>query len=298
MEKEKIIAVIGGGFAGTMLAVNCIKKSTSSEKIFIIDEKGLFGRGVAYSPYSGKQLLNVVASKMSAFADQPDHFLNWLRTREEFNKIDQNLLAHAFLPRRIYGNYLAQLWNETKESLENKTRIQEITDNVVDIEKQNSGYKLILDSGKIIFADICVLATGNSIPRNPKIVNELFFKSKNYFQNPWAEDSVENLRKDEPVLIIGNGLTMVDTVIGLLEKEHTGEIWSVSPNGFNILPHRHAIINYNQLVKELPEKASLKDIASLVIHHIKLVRSFGITAEPVIDFTQATYTKNMAEFFC
>ena len=129
----------------------------------------------------------------------------------------------------------------------------------------------------------CVIATGNQEPANVKIRNMSFYESSNYFKNPWFSDCVNNVRKIKSILIIGNGLTMVDTVLGLLENNYKGKIYSISPNGFNILPHRHNGLKYNKLVEELPDKASLLEVFSLVHKHIKKVRKFGVSAEAVID---------------
>jgi uncharacterized NAD(P)/FAD-binding protein YdhS len=121
------------------------------------------------------------------------------------------------------------------------------------------------------------------LPGNPKTKNDSFFKSKNYFQNPWSEDSVKNPDTGKPILIIGSGLTMVDTVIGLIENNFPNSIYSISPNGFNILPHLHPGLKYIRLLEEIPASASLYDVVKLFNKHMKLVRKFGISAEPVID---------------
>src|SRR5690606_33943649 len=86
-----------------------------------------------------------------------------------------------------------------------------------------------------------------------------------------------------PILIIGNGLTMVDTVFGLLEQDFKGDIYSISPNGFNILPHRANGLKYSRLVEELNDDLSLVELLKLVNKHIKIVRKNGISAEAVID---------------
>src|SRR5690606_36862552 len=118
---------------------------------------------------------------------------------------------------------------------------------------------------------------------NPKIRNTDFYKSPNYFQNPWKIESVKNIKNNMPVLIIGNGLTMVDTVFGLLEQGFKGEIYAISPNGFNILPHRHGGFQYLQLNKDLKNNITLFELIKLINKHIKTVREFGISAEPVIE---------------
>jgi uncharacterized NAD(P)/FAD-binding protein YdhS len=86
-----------------------------------------------------------------------------------------------------------------------------------------------------------------------------------------------------PILIIGNGLTMVDTILGLQDNKFKGEIYSISPNGFNILPHRHTGLIYHAHLEEIHNKMSLKELIRVIHKHVKIVRQFGISAEPIID---------------
>jgi uncharacterized NAD(P)/FAD-binding protein YdhS len=76
---------------------------------------------------------------------------------------------------------------------------------------------------------------------------------------------------------------MVDTVIGLTEYGFKGTIYAVSPNGFNILPHRHNGIHYKGLDEELIDGLTLYQIVTIINRHIKSVREFGISAEPIVD---------------
>jgi len=47
---------------------------------------------------------------MSALADQPDHFLEWLGTRSDFADVPAAELREQFVPRRVYGDYLQSLF--------------------------------------------------------------------------------------------------------------------------------------------------------------------------------------------
>lgn len=280
----KKTVIIGGGFTGTMTAVQLIKKSTAPCGITIINERETFNKGVAYNPYSDKHILNVITGKMSAYPDNPDHFLDWVMTRPDFQDRDKTLIANSFLPRKLYGEYLTEIWADTVKTAETKgIEVNVIDSFVIDLDVNENSVSLWLeDDSKLIF-DTCIIATGNQIPRNPAIKNHSFYESKKYFQNPWLINSVINIKSDLPVLLIGNGLTMVDTVIGLLEQGFKGEIFSVSPNGFNILPHRHNGLKYTKLTEELTDNLSLFELVRLVNKHIKAVREYGVTAEPVID---------------
>ena len=55
---------------------------------------------------------------------------------------------------------------------------------------------------------------------------------------PWAEGALNGLAADAPVLIIGSGLTMVDMVLSLDRRGHTGQITVLSPHGLLSNPHR------------------------------------------------------------
>jgi uncharacterized NAD(P)/FAD-binding protein YdhS len=288
----KKIAVIGAGFSGTMLSVQLIKKAVAPLEIFLINEADNFNKGFAYNTYSDKHLLNVIASKMSAFPDSPDDFLNWVISKEPYKDKDKALIANSFLSRKLYGEYLENIFSESKIiASEKKLKINTIKQKVNDL-KLNVMQKpcLLLDNNEVLEVDNCVIATGNQMPGNPSIKNSNFFSSSNYFQNPWDESAVKNLRNDLPIMILGNGLTMVDTVLGLLEKGFKGRIFSLSPNGFNIFPHRFNHFNYEKIAEELNFEQSLYDLVKLINKHIKILKKFGLSAEPVIDslrpFTQ------------
>lgn len=280
----KRIGIIGAGFSGTMTAVNLIENSNEIIEILLFEKENPIGKGIAYSPYSKKQLLNVPTSKMSAFKELPDHFFNWVKSLEEYKNVDESILAGAFLPRYIYGQYIEFVWNEALANAKAKSiKVRILRSNIIDLERKNAEIELIGEKDERFIVDYCVLATGNLVPRNQTIENMDFYSSSNYFQNPWKMESVENLSKNENVLVIGNGLTMVDTVLALQERNFKGIIYSISPNGYHILSHRHAPIKYSKLVDELPEELDLKSIRNLIIKHVRAVRKLGVSAEPVID---------------
>lgn len=296
----KTIGIIGAGFSGTMTAVQLIEKSTAPFEIILINEKDTLNKGFAYNPYSDKHLLNVITGKMSAFSAKPDDFVDWVMKKESFKDKDRTLIANSFLPRQLYGQYLVDIWNEYKGIAASKNITITVIDSfVVDLETSNDSVTLWLDNDLKLKVDDCIIASGNLVPRNPKIKNPDFYQSKNYFQNPWTIDSVENINPSLPVLIVGNGLTMVDTVVALMEQGFKNDIYSISPNGFNILPHRHNGLKYTKLTEELHEEMSLFEIFKLVKKHIKTAREYGATAEPVIDslrpYTQSIWKRFSTE---
>ena len=50
------------------------------------------------------KLLNVSAGNMSAFHDQPNHFVDWLRSHASIDEPAPT--AESFVSRRLYGTYV------------------------------------------------------------------------------------------------------------------------------------------------------------------------------------------------
>lgn len=89
-----------------MGAVNVARHSEHPLHVTVVGEGHSVGRGVAYGLRRPEYLLNVAARNMSAFPDEPDHFLQWLRTRSEFESAPDVELRERFISRQIYGDYL------------------------------------------------------------------------------------------------------------------------------------------------------------------------------------------------
>ncbi|MCX6307147.1 MAG: FAD/NAD(P)-binding protein [Bacteroidetes bacterium] len=278
------IAIIGCGFSGTMTAVHLVNNSVRPFELILIGKEESFNKGIAYNPCSKKQLLNVTAGRMSAFGDRPDHFLQWVLKLEEYSGTDPGLLANTYLPRYLYGGYLEEIWREAAGSpAAQKVRITRKDSMVLDMEVAEDAIALVLDNGEVITAQFCVLASGNNLPGNPGIADTHFLSSRNYFRNPWDARAVMDKDPEKPVLILGNGLSMVDTVLGLLENGFRSNIYTISPHGFTMLPHRHTGIVYTAILKELNGKQGLREIVAIVTKHVRMARKLGFTAEPVID---------------
>lgn len=285
MSGTKHIAIIGGGFCGIITAVNLLKGAKGPLKITLINSGAPLVRGIAYNTYSSTHLLNVTAGNMSAFPDDMENFTNWLSKKSEYITYQKDLLAKTFMPRNLYGEYLCDIWNTTLAAKRKDIDIHIIDDYVVDMEfPEHELVNIFLKKGTSFTADYVVLATGNSLPQNPILASgETYYSSSTYFRNPWSIDSVSNLKPEGDVLIIGNGLTMVDMVIGLMEHGFKNKIYSVSTNGFGILPHRNFGVSYNELAEELKNPYDLHRLVSLFNKHIKKIRRLGISAGPVID---------------
>ncbi len=222
------IAIIGAGFSGTTLAARLLRESADLT-VALIERGPTIGRGVAYGTQFGWHLLNVPASNMSAFCDQPDHFLHW--ARQEY---DAGVEAGSFVPRRVYGQYIESVLREAVEN--NRNRFEARFDEAIAIDLSPSLANVRLRSGEVIRARKVVLALGNFRPADPTLPGKPA-QSSRYFPYAWSAAALAGVEKEREILLIGSGLTAVDTSIALRARGFEGVIHLLSRRG--LMPRQH-----------------------------------------------------------
>ncbi len=286
----KTLAIIGGGFCGTLTAVNLARLSTDTLRVIIVNNQYPLGRGIAYGTLRPEHLLNVVARNMSAFPDLPSHFVDWLRNRADFAEIPMADLSERFVPRRVYGDYLQDLlfWQAQPLAGPGRVQIDRIDDEVLDVVPSVRGAQLVLKSGDPLEADRVVLATGNLAPHDlipPGPVHE----HPAYCANPWRGwyEKLPDSRED--VLLVGTGLTMIDVFLTLHTVGWDGAIYAVSRNGLLPLPHFRGS-DYPPFPPDDVETLGLHELVALMEEHCGRLRADGRNPAVVVDklrpFTQ------------
>ncbi|MDZ4712992.1 MAG: FAD/NAD(P)-binding protein [bacterium] len=276
------IAVIGGGFCGSVTLIQLIKQATKPLNIILINCENPNGKGIAFSSYNSRHVLNVPAAKMSAFPDEPEHFINWVKSKQRYQEFVNDELNDRFLPRVVYGQYLEELFTKVVEDAPYYVNVKIISDEATDIIQNEEVSEIILKSGSSFKADIVVLALGNFLPDNPKIKDDGFYASKKYFRNPWLKKSIQGVKHENNILIIGTGLTMVDNVLSLIDEKYEGKIYAISTKGFFPLSHKKRK-PYTDILEELHPPYSIPKLYNIFRKHIKYVLSHGITGEAVVD---------------
>jgi uncharacterized NAD(P)/FAD-binding protein YdhS len=226
------IAIIGAGFSGTTVAVHLLRAAPPElDGLYLVERsEGPVG-GVAYRTPSASHTLNVPAGRMSAFEDDPDDFLRLIRRREPA------LTGGSFVPRRLYGQYLAETLAEARRV--SSLPLVRVAGEVVSVKdvKGDDAVVLALADGRRLAADRAVLAIGNYSPSDPPVGNASFFASIRYARDPWAGDALE-LDRREDVLLVGTGLTMCDVALALRDADQQGRIHAISRRGLLPQPHR------------------------------------------------------------
>ena len=267
--KNPSIAIIGGGFSGTMLAINLVKHTKTPLNIFLISKSEAIGRGVAYSTNDESHLLNVPASNMSAYPDDAGHFLKWLQANDYFPN------PANYYPRKIYGDYIASQFDEVKD------KITVVSSAAIDLKIDNEDTIIDLANGEKITAQFVTLALGNFAPLTSDAQKALFQLKDQVIHNPWADlERVNNIYKEAEVLIIGTGLTMVDIALTLFNNGHQGKVTAISRHGK--LPESH-IKNKPAYELELPKENTVRSLFRYVRNEITRAEKNGLPWQSVFD---------------
>ncbi len=211
------VLVIGGGASGVLFAANLLRQDTDL-RVTVIEGRHLLGCGIAYSTTDSDHLLNTRVHNMSAFPDDGEHFLRWLRGREDGTRYG----PESFVGRATYGAYLSCLLAPWTGS----GRLVCLKANCVAISERGTGVKVTLDDGAVLKGAYAVLATGHVLPKPDP---------SGLVSGAW--EAAAPPPPGEAVMIIGTGLSMVDQVLSLERAGHRGPIVAISRRG--LLPRSH-----------------------------------------------------------
>jgi uncharacterized NAD(P)/FAD-binding protein YdhS len=214
--RSEVVAIVGGGASGVLTAAHLLRAAPGSTRVVIIEPRGELGEGIAYSTTDVGHLLNVRAGCLSALPDEPDHFTTWVRQHTTAD-------GQSFLPRAWYGKYLRSLLRS----------IEHIHARAVQVSPRAAGVEIALSDGTRHTVDRVVLASGAS----PSVWPEgLGGGVRRWIEDPWFPGILANLHPDEPVLLVGTGLTAVDVTLSLQAAGHR-QILATSRHG--LLPSAH-----------------------------------------------------------
>ena len=280
----KTIAVIGGGFSGTMTAVNLARLSDHPLRVVIVNSKRPLGRGTAYGTTRSEHLLNVAARNMSALPDHPSHFLDWLRSRNEYGSTPEPELREMFAPRRVYGDYIRSLLATCMHPIDARcpVKVEAINDEAVDIACDGAGAAtVLLKHGESFDADQIVLATGNQPPGSFPSASPLRHDPR-YRSDPWDDWLSRLPPPGGRIVLLGTGLTMVDIVLTLSEIGWEGSILAVSRNG--MLPKSHFRgIAYEDYLPDNAESLGLSELRRIVQRHCERLKQMSQNSAIAID---------------
>jgi uncharacterized NAD(P)/FAD-binding protein YdhS len=263
------ITIIGSGFSGTLTAIHLLSQTTTPLTISLIDPRGTFGPGLAYSPPSKTFTLNVKAKAMGALPSDGEGFFRWLKKKRPSTS------PNEFAPRSYYGEYLCELLNLVETSSRIHT-VNRVSQEVIDLERTpNNVFSVTLSDGSILYADACVLALGN-IPRC-SLGKTLDMSA---FHPPYSAESYSHITGAKEALIIGSSLTAVDVILESERNGFRGEYTVISRHGRFPLPHEESSAEHQfQIASESLTLGSVTKLCAFMRSESRRL----LSSQPVFD---------------
>lgn len=266
---DRTILILGGGASGALCAVALLKQD-DKVNVTIIEPRERLGRGTAYSTPYPEHLLNVPASRMSAFADAPTHFIDWLRAR-----YGDRYAPASFAPRSIYGDYLENVLE--RAAADAGSRFRHVHLAATSVEANGSGVSVTCSNGTVVDADGAIVAFGNAEPARWAGIEAV--SQANVYTSAWEPGALEPHDPSEDVLLLGTGLTAIDAVLGLRHNGHRGTIHMISRRG--LLPHEHRLFDVPPAAN--PEALTMVDLVASVRELVRASTAPGVNWRASID---------------
>lgn len=274
-----------------MLACHLLKHKTIH--VSLLGPEAEYLTGAAYrTDQPNVCFTNVPAGRMSAWPNEPDHFVRWLQgpRGQKWGMFG----AQDVVPRKAYGKYLYDVLQEVKrpESVGRRLTghfrmaIRAFKEGIVDenavsfychehwdapthlykkrAKHSSTGWKVLSETGMEFGGTHFVLATGLPGPRTLPIPAQ---SNAVVIQNPMQKLARMNIDRKASVLMVGSGLMALDALNVLKSKKHLGHVTVLSPHGFFPQPHvplLHMDLDVESLLKT--ETTLLGQLKSLKRH--------------------------------
>ncbi|MFF4313062.1 FAD/NAD(P)-binding protein [Streptomyces sp. NPDC001507] len=234
VRKRHTVAIVGAGAAGTLTAVQLCEtahRRRTPLDLVLIDPAPEAGRGTAYATRDPRHRLNVPAGNMSAYPDDPGHFVRWLCRHGE-----PTVTGADFATRYRYGAYLADTLGQAVVRAHGTVAVRRLRTLAESCTGTPDGrVELHLADGGPLAVDSAVLATGPA-GAGAGWAPPALRTSPRFVGTPWAPDVLDPVRDSlDDVLLVGTGLTAVD-----LALDRPGRtVHALSRSG--LLPQPHAL---------------------------------------------------------
>lgn len=230
------VAVVGSGFSAISLVNNLLELLPASASIAIVGDDSAFGRGTAYRTELHLHRLNVPAARMSAFADRPTDFWDWLTKR------GRTVDGGSFASRNEYGLYLRDTLASSLRSKQQRARVDFVKAKAVScIACDDESAVFRLSDGRELKAASVALCLGVGTASLPRLTSDADIALlRRVVRNPWRLGWLSRIKPDDTVAILGSGLTMIDQVLSLRNTGHRGKIHVLSRRG--LTPHPHSLV--------------------------------------------------------
>jgi uncharacterized NAD(P)/FAD-binding protein YdhS len=212
--QRPLVAIIGGGVSGAGVAYHLLKLAgADAPDIVVFEPRPMLGRGLAYDTADPAHRINVPAAKMSLQPDDPEEFQRWIEAnnavRDDPEAAREN--GQLFPRRRVFGDYVGALLKPFLKS----GAITHRRATVTAIRRQRDSWVILDDKGGRTETDIVAIATSHPPPVAPGRLAAILGDHPRFVADTTKPGSLEVVRPQDRVLVIGNGLTGADVIAAM-----------------------------------------------------------------------------------
>lgn len=223
-----------------MCAVHLLRGATGHDgpvSVHLVERRRQICEGAAFGTRDPVHLLNVRSSSMSALPTDPGHFVHWLHST------GRPADPAGFAPRMAFAEYLRHTLGAAESAADPRASLTRHEDEASSVAPAlGGGWLVTLARGDVIHAGAVVLASGHQAPGDP-LRDRWEGPRVRWIGDPWAPHALDQVAADEPVAIIGSGLTATDVILSLTTRHgqpRTAPIWVVSRHAWFPQPHLRA----------------------------------------------------------
>jgi uncharacterized NAD(P)/FAD-binding protein YdhS len=234
--QRPLVAIVGGGVSGAGVAYHLLKLAgNEAPDILVFEPRPMLGRGLAYDTADPAHRINVPAAKMSLQPDDPEEFQRWIEANDALRDDPeaQRENGQLFPRRRVFGDYVGSLLQPLLKS----GAITHRRAKVAAIRRARDGWVIRDDKGGLTQADIVVVATSHPPPVAPGRLAAILANHPRFVADTTKPGSLEVVRPQDRVLVIGNGLTAADVIASLARNGHEGPVVAISRRGLRSRGH-------------------------------------------------------------
>ena len=251
---KRRIAIIGGGASGVISLLQLLHASQSSQTarvshkaqtptsslepsvlVDIFEPKSELSGGLAYTSNDESLILNVPAANMGFSPSDVKSFESWLDQASPEQRTQKN---YPYVPRAQFKAYL----NSLIETLP-KNSWQHLRESVNSLAFVGGQWEIHTDAGTTARYDFVIVATGYISRTDHRPLKMDSAGSSDLILDP-NQDTLQNIKNESEVAIIGSGLSAFDHWRALRSKGFNGKVTMISRHGLTPMPHHSALANH------------------------------------------------------
>jgi uncharacterized NAD(P)/FAD-binding protein YdhS len=222
------IAIVGGGYSGSVLALHLARQLGSDATLAVIEPRAEWGAGLAYSTLEDEHKINVPADRMGVSAEAADRFDIWLQAHHP-ELLGEGDPEDSYVARRWFGTFVRERLADTLAATGGTVR--HLLGTATDAREIEGGIEILVAGWPPLRARLMAIATSHGLPATPPGISDAVRSSQKFVENPWQNERLTRIAAGDEVLIIGAGLTMADVAASLLRGGHRGRITVIARHG-------------------------------------------------------------------